>query len=144
MHANLLYDKQWTHILKHPKWTWLKIHLDLSLDSWHKSFCIVNNFSLHYQANWHWSTLDTISQLISLHVWDTNHHPNSTQWSILQILLHNGPENLKKSRQKNSRNQINQKKISWIFICGSLKLFPSSKFDFWAIFEIAKNGIWSK
>ena len=100
MHANLLYDKQWTHILKHPKWTWLKIHLDLSLDSWHKSFCIVNNFSLHYQANWHWSTLDTISQLISLHVWDTNHHPNSAQCSILQILLHNGPENFKKSRQK--------------------------------------------
>ena len=36
--------------------------------------------------------------------------------------LQGGPENLKKSRQKNSCNQINQKKIS-----GRFKLFPQFK-----------------
>ena len=48
------------------------------------------------------------------------------------------PENLKKSRQKTSWNQINQKNF-----LGSFKLFPQFKNRFLAIFEIAKNGIWS-
>ena len=57
--------------------------------------------------------------------------------------IHSGPENLKKSRQKNSWNQINHF-FSWNCISGSFKLFPSSKNWFLAIFEITKNRIWSK
>ena len=51
-------------------------------------------------------------------------------------------ENLKKSRQKNSWNQF----FLWNCSCNSFKLFPNSKIDFlfWAIFEMAKNGIRSK
>ena len=40
--------------------------------------------------------------------------------------------------QKDSWNQINKFLFSWNCI------FSSSKIDFLAIFEVAKNGIWSK
>ena len=55
-------------------------------------------------------------------------------------VLHSGPENFKKTRQKNSWNQINQNIFSWNCIFG---VFPQFKIWFLAIFEIAKNGIWS-
>ena len=56
---------------------------------------------------------------------------NAQQW----CWFHSGPENLKKSRQKNSWIQINQKRN----ILGSLKLFPSSKFYFWPILKLKKK-----
>ena len=49
-------------------------------------------------------------------------------------MKHSGPENLKKSRQKNSWNQINQF-FSWNCIFGS---FPSSKIDFWPFLKLEK------
>ena len=52
-------------------------------------------------------------------------------------MVHSGPENLKKSRQKKSWNQIYQFFFSWNCTFGSFKLFPSSKIDL-AIFEIEK------
>ena len=58
------------------------------------------------------------------------------------INFHNRQENLKKSRQKNSWSQINHKiffrDIAFLAV---LNFFPVQKL---AIFEIAKNGIWSK
>ena len=47
------------------------------------------------------------------------------------------PENLKKSRQKNSWNQINHFFL-WNCIFGSFKLFPSSKIDFWPFLKLQK------
>ena len=51
---------------------------------------------------------------------------------------HSGPENLKKSRQKNLWNQINQIFFTWNCILGSFKLFPSSKIDFWPFLKLQK------
>ena len=48
---------------------------------------------------------------------------------------HSGPENSKKSSQKNSSNQKN---IPWNYIFGSFKLFPSSKIDFWPFLTLQK------
>ena len=49
--------------------------------------------------------------------------------------MHSGPENLKKSRQKNSWNQINQRFFSWTCIFGS---FPSSKIVFCPFLKLQK------
>ena len=48
-------------------------------------------------------------------------------------------EILKKSRQKNSWNQINQIIFSWNCIFGSFQLFPSSKMDFWPFLKLQKK-----
>ena len=55
---------------------------------------------------------------------------------LFEIFSHSGPENLKKSRQKNSKNQ--EKKFTWNCIFGSFKLFPSSKIDFWPFLKLQK------
>ena len=60
-----------------------------------------------------------------------NEHYIFTQMSTH---IHSGPENLKKSRQKNSWN----KKNPWNCIFGSFKLFPSSKIDFWPFLKSQK------
>ena len=70
-------------------------------------------------------------------------------WNKQCIVLHSGPENLKKSRQKNSWNQINQfherihifswnsnNFFSWNCTFGSFNLFPSSKIDFWPFLQL--------
>ena len=54
------------------------------------------------------------------------------------VLGFRGPENLKKSRQKNSWNQINQNVFTWNCISGSFKLFLSSKIDFWPFLKLQK------
>ena len=41
-------------------------------------------------------------------------------------------------QEKNSWNQIIQKKFSWNCIFGSFKLFPSSKIDFWPFLKLQK------
>ncbi len=51
----------------------------------------------------------------------------------------NGPENLKKCKQKNSCNKINHF-FRELAILAVLNFFPVQIL----IFEIAKNGIWSK
>ena len=77
--------------------------------------------------------------------WNILWHLGMSPWSLaLFIEVHSGPENLKKSRQKNSWNQINQKIFSWNCIFGSIKFFPTSKIDFLVIFKIEKNGFWAK
>ena len=58
--------------------------------------------------------------------------------SIEYLLLHSGPENLKRSKKKNSWNQINQFFFSWNCIFGSFKLFPSSKIDVWPFLKLQK------
>ena len=62
--------------------------------------------------------------------------------SILQAfreIQHSGPENLKKSSQKNSWNQINQnlffREIAFLAV---LNFFPSSKIDFWPCLKLQK------
>ena len=69
----------------------------------------------------------------------------SVRGKITNIIgqTHSGPENLKKSRQINSRNQINQI-FSWNCISGSFKLFPSSKIDFWPFLKFAINKFFVK
>ena len=59
---------------------------------------------------------------------------NDTKCSKLYSWL----ENLKKSRQKNSQNQINKYFFSWNCIFGSFKLFSSSKIDFWPFLKLQK------
>ena len=58
--------------------------------------------------------------------------------------MHNGPENFKKSRQKNSSNQMNQKSFPWNCISGSFKLFPSPKIDFWPFLKLEKMDFGKK
>ena len=76
-----------------------------------------------------------------------NESSNVTNWlpggaeKLTPALPHSGPENLKKSRQKNSWNQINPKKFPRNCIFGSFKLFPSSKIDFWSFLELQKMKI---
>ena len=53
-------------------------------------------------------------------------------------LWHSGPENLKKSRQKNSWHQINQFFFSWNCIFGNFILFPCSEIDFWPLLKLQK------
>ena len=65
-------------------------------------------------------------------------HVLCTTYVYSYLNLHNGPENLKKSRQKNSWNQINQFFFSWNCISGSFKLFPSSKIDFLLFLKLQK------
>ena len=71
----------------------------------------------------------------------SNHSQVQLQSNFIQLFIgamvsiHSGPENLKKSRQKNSWNQ---KIISWNCIFGSFKLFPSSKIDFWPFLKLQK------
>ena len=60
------------------------------------------------------------------------------------ISFHSGPENLKKSSQKNSWNTISQKFFSWNCIFGSFKLFPSSKIDFLSILKLQKMDFYEK
>ena len=62
-----------------------------------------------------------------------------------QIILYttSGPENFKKSRQKNLWNQINKIFFSWNCIFGSFKHFPSSKIGFWPFLKLQKMN-WSK
>ena len=69
---------------------------------------------------------------------------NSTKESnlpelIVSVLFHSRPENFKKSRQKNSWNQINQFRELWSF--GSFKFFPSSTIGFLAIIEMKLQKI---
>ena len=55
------------------------------------------------------------------------------------LIYHSAPENLKKSRPKNSWNQINQKLFFlWNCIFGSFKLFPSSKIHFCPVLKLQK------
>ena len=62
--------------------------------------------------------------------------PFSEKWLLCSCnIAHSGPEILKKSRQKNSWIQINQKIFSSNCIFGS---FPSSKIDFWPILKLQK------
>ena len=56
-------------------------------------------------------------------------------------ILHSRPDNLKRSRQKNSWNPIIKK---FFFVKLHFWTFSQFKNSFLAIFEIAKNGIWSK
>ena len=58
--------------------------------------------------------------------------------------FHSRPENLKKSRQKNLWNKINQNFFSWNCIFGSFKLVSRFKNWFLAIFEIAKMELGEK
>ena len=65
---------------------------------------------------------------------------------MYNLIIHSGPENLKKSRQKNSWNQINKKNFffSWNCISGSFKLFPSSKIEFWPFLKLQKMEVGQK
>ena len=60
-----------------------------------------------------------------------------------QVTVHSGPENLKKSRQKNSWNEIYQKNFREIAFLAVLN-FSQFKKRFLTIFEIAKNGFGQK
>ena len=53
--------------------------------------------------------------------------------------IHSGPENFKKSRQKNSLNQINNFFLHEIAFPVVLKFFPIQKL----ILTLQKKGIWS-
>ena len=65
-----------------------------------------------------------------------------------RISGHCGPEKLKKSRHKNSWNQINQF-FSWNCILAVLNFFHSSKIDFWPFLKLQemkfgqKNYLWN-
>ena len=54
---------------------------------------------------------------------------------------HNGPENLKKSRQKNSWNQI---RIIFFREIAFLAVFPGAKIDFWPFFKLQKWNLVKK
>jgi len=66
--------------------------------------------------------------------------------SAYWIVANQAPENLKKFQaNKLVKSYINQNFfITWNCIFGSFKTFSQFKNWFLAIFEIAKNGIWSK
>ena len=73
-------------------------------------------------------------KIIMVVLWSYQHHqvPSIYIWTAGQKIWKSPGKKLMKST----------KLISWNCIFGSLKLFPSSKIDFLAIFEVAKNGIW--
>ena len=54
------------------------------------------------------------------------------------ISFHSGPENLKKSRQKNSWNTISQKNFREIAFLAVLNFFPCSKIYFWPFLKWQK------
>ena len=58
--------------------------------------------------------------------------------------IHSGPEKLKKTRQKKLvKSNKSNKVFREIAFLAVLNFFPVQKWNL-AIFEIAKNGIWSK
>ena len=63
---------------------------------------------------------------------------------LILIVINSGAENLKKSRQKNSWNQINLFFLREIAFLAVLTFFPSSKIHFCPFLKLQKNGIWSK
>ena len=91
----------------------------------------------------------TVSNVVMLSWWTQYCCRITWDFWIANVLFtkhtsHSGPENLKKSRQKNSWNQINRTFFPWNCIFGSFKLFPSSKIDFWPFLKLQKWNLAKK